>query len=141
MKRWLFILCACLVSSMLDAGNSGSLTPGGEAAPYLVYAAFLTQSGTDAPVAAVLQNTLGVAVEWTREATGNYTANAAGTPFTAGKTFLITSPDPSKAVAHLLQPDLDGATETVIPVIAFDSLNHVADDLIHKDFVEIRVYL
>ena len=34
------------------------------AASYLVYTALLTQSGTDAPVATVLENTLGGTVTW-----------------------------------------------------------------------------
>jgi len=40
--------------------------------PYKVYTALLTQSGTDAPVATVLENTLGGNVTYTRAQAGNY---------------------------------------------------------------------
>jgi hypothetical protein len=39
---------------------------------YKVYTALLTQSGTDAPVATVLENTLGGDVVWSYEDVGNY---------------------------------------------------------------------
>ena len=41
-----------------------------------VYRALLTQSGTDAPVATVLENTLGVDVTWSYSSYGNYTGTA-----------------------------------------------------------------
>jgi len=47
---------------------------GGGALPYKVYTALLSQSGTDAPVATVLQNTLGVSVVWSRDGAGAFTA-------------------------------------------------------------------
>jgi len=50
-----------------------------------VYAALLTQSGTDAPTATVLENTLGGTVVWTRDDTGLYTGTLAGA-FPATKT-------------------------------------------------------
>lgn len=43
--------------------------------PYKVYTALLTQSGTDAPVATVLENTLGEDVVWTRDDAGTYIIN------------------------------------------------------------------
>ena len=49
---------------------SGSLTGGG--AEYLVYTALISQSGTDAPTATVLENTLGGTVVWTYNDVGNY---------------------------------------------------------------------
>ena len=52
-----------------------------------MYTALLTQSGTDAPVATVLQNTLGGTVEWGRTGEGVYKATLEGA-FTENKTFL-----------------------------------------------------
>lgn len=52
-----------------------------------VYRALLTQSGTNAPVATVLENTLGGTVVWTRNQTGQHLGTLAGA-FTAGKTFV-----------------------------------------------------
>ena len=44
--------------------------------PYKVYTALLSQSGTDAPVATVLENTLGYDIVWSRLNAGGYTATA-----------------------------------------------------------------
>jgi hypothetical protein len=52
-----------------------------------MYTALLSQSGTDAPVATVLMNTLGGTVVWARTGVGVYTATLAGA-FTENKTFL-----------------------------------------------------
>ena len=52
-----------------------------------VYRALLTQTGTDAPVATVLENTLGGTVVWTRGSLGVYTGTLANA-FTADKTFV-----------------------------------------------------
>lgn len=54
-----------------------SQSSGGEAS-YLVYTALLSQSGTDAPVATELQNTLGGEVVWTRTGVGLYVGTLAG---------------------------------------------------------------
>ena len=59
---------------------------GGGGASYLVYVALLSQSGTDAPVATVLENTLGGAVVWTREGGGEYVGTLASA-FTENKTW------------------------------------------------------
>ena len=59
---------------------------GGGIAAYSVYTALLSQSGTDAPVATVLQNTLGGTVVWVRTDVGRYSATLSGV-FTANKTW------------------------------------------------------
>lgn len=51
-----------------------------------VYRALLTQTSTNAPVATVLQNTLGGTLVWGYTSTGIYTATLAGL-FLSGKTF------------------------------------------------------
>ena len=43
-----------------------------------MYTALLTQSGTNAPVATVLENTLGGIVVWTRSGVGEYIGTLAG---------------------------------------------------------------
>ena len=52
-----------------------------------MYLALLTQTGTNDPVATVLQNTLGGTLVWARTGVGVYTATLAGA-FTENKTFL-----------------------------------------------------
>jgi len=51
-----------------------------------VYRALLTQTGTDAPVATVLENTLGGDVVWTRDTVGIYIGTLTGA-FPADKVF------------------------------------------------------
>ena len=46
-----------------------------ESAPYRLYIAKLSQSGTNAPVATVLENTLGETVTWSYDAGGSYSAS------------------------------------------------------------------
>jgi hypothetical protein len=58
-------------SNVIGGGGGGSLG-------YSVYVALLTQSGTSAPVATVIQNTLGGTVVWTRINTGVYIGTLAG---------------------------------------------------------------
>lgn len=52
------------------------------------YVALLNQSGTDAPVATVLENGLSGTVVWEYVATGRYTATLSGA-FPSGKTIII----------------------------------------------------
>ena len=54
--------------------------------PYKVYTALLTQSGTNAPVATVLENTFGGDIVWSYSSTGSYLGTLAGA-FTSQKTF------------------------------------------------------
>lgn len=54
------------------------------------YVFTLTQSGTDAPVATEIINTLGVAITWTREGTGAYRGRYSdGEPFPVGLTAVV----------------------------------------------------
>jgi hypothetical protein len=58
--------------------------------PYKVYTALLTQSGTEAPVATVLENTLGGEVVWSYVGVGDYRGTLSNT-FTENKTYPIGS--------------------------------------------------
>ena len=53
-----------------------------------VYTALLTQTSTNAPVATVLENSLGATVTWTRSSAGQYVATCTGA-FTSGKTLVF----------------------------------------------------
>jgi hypothetical protein len=57
---------------------------------YKTYVALLTQTGTDAPVATVLENTLGVTPTYTYEGVGQYSIALNG-GFTIVKTWQIIS--------------------------------------------------
>lgn len=57
--------------------------------PYKVYTALLSQTGTDAPVATVLENSIG-AIVWTRALGGYFKGTLTGA-FTANKTFCLVT--------------------------------------------------
>ena len=103
---------------------------------YKVYTALLTQSGTSAPTATVLENTLGGTVVWTRDLAGQYTATLSGA-FTSGKTFFTTVPQsiegPMNFAFLLLRNDANSITL---------SGNVGADDELDNSVssIEIRVY-
>ena len=106
--------------------------------PYKVYTALLTQSGTDAPVATVLQNTLGGEVVWNYEGVGNYSAISTNL-FTENKTSVlhksIIGDDPN----YLLQ-----SYSILTSSITFSTLEigtGLQDSiLLQPELIEIRVY-
>jgi hypothetical protein len=58
---------------------------------YKVYTALFTQSGTNAPVATVLENTLGLSITWGRSSAGGYFGGDIASQCPDGKTVFITS--------------------------------------------------
>ena len=108
--------------------------------PYKVYTALLTQSGTDAPVATVLENTLGGTVVWSRLGIGSFRATLVGA-FTLNKTvFYSDSRSGYTFWAGIIQASKDFTTDT----IEFYTLDSVTgfntDERLRNSFVEIRVY-
>ncbi len=77
---------AATVGQVLTADGAGAAAWDDPAGPgYLEYVALLSQSGTNAPVATVLKNTLGGTVVWVRDGVGLYSGNLIGA-FPSGKT-------------------------------------------------------
>lgn len=74
----------------LDGISDAGTTIGSR--PYKVYTALLTQSGTFAPVATVLENTLGGTVVWSRNNEGKYSATLAGAFTENCTTIFLTNP-------------------------------------------------
>ena len=62
-----------------------------QASGYTVYTALLTQSGSLAPVATILQNTTGGTFVWTRSSGANYIVTASTALFTANKTIVFVN--------------------------------------------------
>lgn len=111
--------------------------------PYKVYTALLTQSGTDAPVATVLENTLGGTLVWTRDTTGQYTGTLNGA-FTENKTFITTqfnatlTPPSGGYVSGILGERNDNDS---IHLITFDiPSTDTGDGILNETPIEIRVY-
>lgn len=109
---------------------------------YAVYTALLTQTAGNAPVATVLQNTLGGTVVWTRNGAGDYVATLTGA-FTAGKTAVLKLGDgPDLIVAMNALPiyfayRIDANT---VGLATADSAGLLDDDLLGGNMIEIRVY-
>lgn len=109
-----------------------------------VYRALLTQTGTNAPVATVLENSLGGTVVWARSMAGTYSATLVGA-FTANKTFVVMGAPsfgpgsgafPSVLYTNITSPD-------VIDLLFVDSTGAQADSgdiSITNTAIEITVY-
>lgn len=103
---------------------------------YKVYTALLTQSGTNAPVATILENTLGFVPSWTRTAAGTYKITDAS--------FQL-----NKTIVNNLNPWGDGLAITnvnVEPKLAFISAGPVyvdarlATNLSSSNTIEINTF-
>lgn len=105
---------------------------------YARYVALLTQTGTDAPVATVLENTLGGTVVWTRDDVGVYYATLAG-GFVESKTVVFVTPDAGFSTCDWIQAAREDNNK-----ILFISSNIAAGVVNQEDSgpfcVEIRVY-
>ena len=102
-------------------------------APYLVYTALLNQSGTDAPVATVLQNTIGT-ITWSYENSGVYYANCSNC-FIENKTVIAISPIPFEGLNNT-SLTTSRLTSSIITIIA--SADSAIDNT--TSAIEIRVY-
>jgi hypothetical protein len=112
--------------------------------PYLVYTALLDQSGTGAPAATILQNTIG-AIVWSRVGPGQYfgTLTAA---FTSNRTFVCIS-QMNETVGggssySRFGINRQSANQVLVDTQFVDGTPQVflADSLLVKASVEIRVY-
>lgn len=105
---------------------------------YKVYTALLTQTGTDAPVATVLENTLGFDIVWYYEDPEFYAFqnNTTGVLFDKNKTFIITSSD--HTYNNNESPGFYWGPETPVPFIGIISPDGA--DVLNQYPIEIRVY-
>ena len=110
--------------------------------PYKVYTALLTQSGTNAPVATVLENTLGDIV-WSYNSIGIYHATSIGS-FTENKTILPNTYTASTDGSIVSTFDFFKLDENMVSIRTRDIVGNNQDNLINfndNDFLfEIRVY-
>ena len=109
---------------------------------YKVYTALLTQSGTDAPVATVLENTLGDIV-WSYVGVGGYIGTLTGA-FTENKTILPNTYAASTDGSITSTFDFFNLDENIVSIRTRNIMGDNQDDLINfngEDFLfEIRVY-
>ena len=103
--------------------------------PYRVYSALVTQVGTNAPTAVVLENTLGGTPVWVRMTSGIYRAILTGA-FPEDKVFLPAcgvEPDSDALTAMMLRLDDD-----TLQLVTYSPASGGVDNF--RAHVEMRVY-
>ncbi|OGI93532.1 hypothetical protein A3A03_02290 [Candidatus Nomurabacteria bacterium RIFCSPLOWO2_01_FULL_40_18] len=100
-----------------------------------VYRALLTQSGTDAPVATVLENTLGGTVVWLRDGVGYYYGTLTGA-FPEGKTLVISSANADNYFAFAFR---DGSSDFVNLFTRYMSIGEPAFNLSDEVPVNLQI--
>lgn len=106
--------------------------------PYKVYTALLSQSGTSAPTATVLENTLGGSIVWTRNNIGQYVGTLTGA-FTDQKTIIFVNRSNPAATAF----DTNMAANVInINTVGYTTFSNSAyvDGQTNSASIEIRVY-
>jgi len=106
--------------------------------PYKVYTAILTQTGTSAPTAIILENTLGGTITWSRSGVGLFIGTLTGA-FTTSKTcFLATLgivPTSGGSIISITRTSMD-----TILIRTTNSSGSVTDGILDNALIEIRVY-
>ncbi len=123
----------------VDSLNAGTISQNGEPVkPYKVYSALLTQTGTTAPVATVLENTIGDIV-WTYEGTGQY--SAAVPDFVQEKVLVFYGAGTAGANTYVAQAYVNNFSPFGVWIDTSDSSTGLsADDVLQETPIEIRVY-
>lgn len=106
--------------------------------PYKVYTALLSQTGTDDPVATVLENTLGVTITWSRTSSGDYEATASDDVFVENKTTAHGIITPAGDASTFTSYWIDTTTLQVVAISVNGSIEEATTDA--PSFFEIRVY-
>lgn len=103
--------------------------------PYKVYTALLTQIGTNAPSAIVLENTLGENLFFGYDGIGLYSVNGSSI-FTINKTFIIVnSINSNSQTVATFGKNIDGFS-----IVTRNSIGTAIDDVLDSTEIEIRVY-
>jgi hypothetical protein len=111
-----------------------------EAPKYKVYTALLSQSGTDAPIATVLENTLGGTVVWSYEDVGDYRGTL-NEVFTENKTHLVFTNNSFSLGAYPSYYSFDRVSENYVQINTTDGLGGIGtNDNLYYTSIEIRVY-
>lgn len=117
-----------IIDYLNGTGSSGS-------GSYKKYIGIASQSGTDAPVVLVMENTLGATITWTYDNVGSYYGTASSAIFTTDKTWFIIGN----------QADLSTVTSirnstTQIQISTFSDVATQSNNMMFDTPIEIRVY-
>ena len=105
---------------------------------YKVYTALLTQSGTDAPVATVLENTLGDIV-WSYASIGTYNAALEGA-FILNKTSVKIGSFDALSSSYGYFSFTSESQPDIYILQSYDLTDLLADNILANTLIEIRVY-
>lgn len=108
------------------------------------YEAILNQSGQNAPVATVLENSLGGEIVWTRSSVGQYIGTLAGA-FPIGKTTAFRGDGQGGEAGTQTSLELSPNNSNTVIVITKDisgetGKSQFADDLLVRTSIKIRVH-
>lgn len=125
-------------------GPTGQQGPTGQGVTYKSYVALLSQGATGAPVATILENTLGESITWTRWNAGVYYATITTDDFL--NAYCVT---PSESVQNsnisfrykiIIQLFTGDVTNKTLVLTTMNNTGTFADDLLNRQPVEIRIY-
>jgi hypothetical protein len=125
-----------------DSYLAGTMTVANFAAqvglPYKLYTAVLTQVAVSAPVATVLQNTLGVVPTYSYSSAGQYIISGI-TPvlFSTLKVFIVVQGGNVNAISNIVGGGPDAGK---IQILNYDTTGALADSGGNPIYLEIRVY-
>ena len=103
--------------------------------PYKTWVGIITQSGTSAPTAVVLENNLGGTIVWTRSSTGLYIGTLAGL-LTTNKTVGFATLTPSRIANKIAAIEASGTMQ----IATADATGTALDSVLANTPFEIRVY-
>jgi hypothetical protein len=129
------IISATTISGGTIYGDGSNLT-GVIGSSYKVYTALLTQTGTTAPVATVLENTIGDIV-WSYDSVGVYLVTSIGN-FTENKTIIFMNGNNS--IAYGIYPSINSIGNDITIETASISPLVYSDGILYNTPIEIRVY-
>ena len=125
-------------SDLISLGGSGSSEPV-DPRPYKVYTALLTQSGTDAPVATVLENTLGGDITFSYEEDGWYNV-ISNSLFVENKTTCSISITSQETYGYHLIKRISEGIIKINSVGVSGGVYVLTDSILDNSTIEIRVY-
>lgn len=108
--------------------------------PYKVYTALLSQTGTNAPIATVLENTLGGNIVWTRIDEGIYIGTLSNS-FIENKTGVIINNTAYATDSQITTADiLTSSTVNIQTSYTTEGVFGLEDSCMYNNLIEIRVY-
>jgi hypothetical protein len=118
---------------------SNQSTTFNEALGYKKYVALLTQTGTDAPVATVLENTLGFDVVWQYYNPGYYIIDNPNN-FPVNKTVCFLTASDWNGAPIIVSNRIDDGIDNIFQIGTIDTTFTPVDDKLLNTPIEIRVY-